>query len=328
MAIKFGTAQDDELTGTEHADLIFGRAGDDLLKGGDGIDLLFGGAGNDTYIVDRSDTVFEFADRGTDAVVAGFSYQLGSHLENLTLSGTGDINGTGNVADNLILGNAGSNILTGGAGDDTLDGGFGGEGGVFGVDIVLGGAGDDKLIFDPDDLNAEGPTEALRYEGGTGIDTLVFAESDQALNLASTSVGAITDVEVFDLSGAGNHALLFTQNAVLWASASTQTIRVDGGAGDRVGTLDPDWLFAGNEVIGGQIYAEYTRGEATLLVDEDIDRGGIAAFPLSVPLSVGLQDVLGGSGTLDESVAGGGYASYGPGATALLVQNDPLAGVA
>ena len=46
---------------------------------------------------------------------------LGS-VENLTLLGTGNINGTGNALNNVITGNAGTNVLNGGAGADNMRG--------------------------------------------------------------------------------------------------------------------------------------------------------------------------------------------------------------
>jgi serralysin len=41
------------------------------------------------------------------------------------INGAGNLAGTGNAADNVIIGNDGSNILTGAAGADTLTGGPG-----------------------------------------------------------------------------------------------------------------------------------------------------------------------------------------------------------
>ena len=41
-------------------------------------------------------------------------------MENLTLTGTGNLSGTGNALDNVITGNSGNNVLTGGAGVDTF----------------------------------------------------------------------------------------------------------------------------------------------------------------------------------------------------------------
>jgi Ca2+-binding RTX toxin-like protein len=49
-------------------------------------------------------------------------WTLGNNLENLTLTSTSAINGTGNTLDNTLTGNAGNNILDGGAGNDILIG--------------------------------------------------------------------------------------------------------------------------------------------------------------------------------------------------------------
>ena len=87
---------------------------------------LAGGAGDDTYyLVNVGDTVVEASNEGTDTVYVGFAYTLGSNVENLTLTGVGNIKGTGNLLANALRGNAGNNILDGMAGADTLRGGDG-----------------------------------------------------------------------------------------------------------------------------------------------------------------------------------------------------------
>jgi Ca2+-binding RTX toxin-like protein len=81
--------------------------------------VLEGGAGNDTYVVYSStDQVVEKAGEGVDTVRSGLSWSLGSNVENLTLTGTAAINGTGNSLANVITGNSASNVLTGGGGAD------------------------------------------------------------------------------------------------------------------------------------------------------------------------------------------------------------------
>ncbi|MFM6403798.1 MAG: calcium-binding protein, partial [Microcystis sp.] len=116
-------------------------------------DTMDGGDGNDTYYVDNvGDIVKEFYDDalgGTaDTVFASVTYSLapgtpgnqGYGIENLTLTGFGNINATGNGKDNILKGNSGSNVLNGGAGNDTLIGGAGN-------DTLTGGAGADKFRF-------------------------------------------------------------------------------------------------------------------------------------------------------------------------------------
>ena len=85
-----------------------------------------GGRGNDTYVVDNlGDTVTENLNAGTDLVQSSVTFTLGANLENLTLTGTDNLNGTGNGLNNTLTGNAGNNILDGGAGADTMTGGLG-----------------------------------------------------------------------------------------------------------------------------------------------------------------------------------------------------------
>ena len=59
-------------------------------------------------------------DQDTDTVLSSVSYALPSGVENLTLIGTGNLNGTGNGLDNIITANSGNNVLTGGGGNDTF----------------------------------------------------------------------------------------------------------------------------------------------------------------------------------------------------------------
>ena len=106
--------------------------GADTLNGGVGADQMFGGTGNDTYVVDNvGDVVNETGGDGTDTVLSSVSFSLADavhaigSIENLTLTGTGAVNATGNALDNVLTGNSGANVLIGGVGADTVDGGGG-----------------------------------------------------------------------------------------------------------------------------------------------------------------------------------------------------------
>ena len=73
--------------------------------------------------------------------MASAAWTLGSYLENLTLTGSAAINGTGNSQNNILAGNSINNVLTDSTGNDTLDGGAG-------SDTLIGGVGDDTYIIE------------------------------------------------------------------------------------------------------------------------------------------------------------------------------------
>jgi len=133
----------DRLTGTPGNDSFVGLAGNDTINGSAGADTMNGGLGNDVYAVDNiGDIVIEASTLATeiDKVNSSISYTLKANVENLTLTDTTAINGTGNALNNLLVGNSGANVLNGGAGDDTLIGGAG-------KDVLTGGTGADIFKF-------------------------------------------------------------------------------------------------------------------------------------------------------------------------------------
>lgn len=89
---------------------------------------VYGLVYDDAYVVDNTgDVVVENAGEGTDTAQSSISYTLGTYVENLTLTGSSSINGTGNVSDNVLIGNAGNNMLNGLSGADTMSGGLGND---------------------------------------------------------------------------------------------------------------------------------------------------------------------------------------------------------
>ncbi|HUW49699.1 MAG TPA: hypothetical protein VMV75_01650, partial [Sulfuricella sp.] len=178
----FGGAGNDELAGMDGYDRLDGGAGNDLLDGGADADEMIGGAGDDIYVVDNAgDIVTENPDEGIDTVRSSISYVLGANLENLTLTGTENLSGTGNDADNVLIGNSGANTLTAGAGNDTLDGGLG-------ADTLIGGTGDDIYVVDnAADIVFERPDEGT----DTVLSSVSYALTDNVENLVLTGRSAI-----------------------------------------------------------------------------------------------------------------------------------------
>lgn len=144
-----GNGVGNRLWGQAGNDTLTGGGGNDTLDGGTGADILRGGAGNDTYVIDTSaDTVDESpaGSNGADIVRSSVSWSLVNStrvlgaFENLTLTGSNNISGTGNALNNLLTGNSGANVLSGGGGNDTLNG-------AGGNDKLAGGAGNDTFFF-------------------------------------------------------------------------------------------------------------------------------------------------------------------------------------
>ncbi len=118
---------------------------------------MIGGAGDDIYVVDDAgDTVNETGADGIETIMASVDFSLMTStkvlgtFEKLTLTGLGNIKGTGNELANTIIGNSGANTLSGGLGNDTLAGGVGNDNlqGGAGIDTMSGGVGNDTYVVD------------------------------------------------------------------------------------------------------------------------------------------------------------------------------------
>lgn len=171
-----GGNDNDVLYGDVGSDQLFGRAGADILDGSIGADTMYGGAGDDTYLVDDvGDVVGENAGAGIDTVRASLTWGLGQYVENLTLTGSSAINGTGNILANTLIGNDAANVLSGFAGADTIHGGAAG-------DTLNGGNGNDVLNGDDGADILDGGNEIDTLNGGEGADTLYGRVAGDTLN--------------------------------------------------------------------------------------------------------------------------------------------------
>jgi len=102
-------------------------------------------AGTSTPLSDQEATVTV-----TDTQETAATSTLPGKVENLLLTETGNINGTGNTGNNILTGNSGNNTLSGGGGNDTLTGNEGNDilNGGTGADSLTGGEGNDTYYVD------------------------------------------------------------------------------------------------------------------------------------------------------------------------------------
>jgi Ca2+-binding RTX toxin-like protein len=170
-----------------------GNALDNVLTGNSAANVLTGGAGNDTYVVGTGDTVVESVAEGIDTVQSSVTYTLPTNLENLTLTGSNAINGTGNALANTLTGNSAANVLTGGAGDDTYLVGTG--------DTVVESAGG----------GTDTVQSALTYTLGSNVENLVLTGVSAINGTGNALDNSLTGNSAANMltGGAGNDTYVF-----------------------------------------------------------------------------------------------------------------------
>ena len=242
-----GNELNNTITGNSGDNTLVGLGGNDILDAGAGADTMLGGAGDDTYIVDNEgDVVTENANEGTDLVQSSITYALTDNVENLTLTGTANIDGTGNELNNVITGNSGANILDSGVGADTINAGAGN-------DILMGGDGNDTL---------DGGLDADSMTGGAGDDTyivdntgdVVIENADEGTDLVQSSITYTLGSDVENLSLTGTASINGTGNElnnIITGNSGSNTLYGLEGSDTLNGGAGSDTMLGGT---GNDIY--------------------------------------------------------------------------
>ncbi|MDP3090492.1 MAG: calcium-binding protein [Nitrospira sp.] len=219
------------------SNVLTGNSGANLLDGKGGADTMAGGAGDDLYMVDHTgDTVIEQANEGAlDSVTSSVTYSLSTHVENLVLTGSAAINGTGNALDNVLTGNSAANVLAGLDGHDTYVIGAGDtviEAANGGTDTVVSGI-THTLATNVENLTLIG-FSAVNGTGNSLNNTMTGNRANNMLSGAGgndTLRGGLGNDQVN--GGAGNDTVLFGrgdgQDLVQDNSGTADKILYDAG---------------------------------------------------------------------------------------------------
>jgi Ca2+-binding RTX toxin-like protein len=337
-----GDSLDNALSGNAGNDTLSGGLGNDILDGGTGADTMTGGVGNDTYYVDDAgDVVIERAsDTGTDLVYSTVTFSAAGTnqdgVENITLTGTSNVNATGNALNNVLTGNTAANVLTGGAGSDTYYVDNVGDVVVdlssdAGTDLVystvaFSAAGANQSGIENITLTGTGNIDATGnglanvltgntgnnvLDGGTGADTMsggagndsyyVDNLSDVVVDLASDSGTDLVNSSVtFSAAGTnqsgienitltGTSAINATGNALanILTGNNAANVLIGGDGNDTlIGSLGSDTLTgdAGADLF---VFSGYDASAAQLdvVTDFSIVDGDVIAFGATGPAS-------------------------------------------
>ncbi|QJB46713.1 S8 family serine peptidase [Dolichospermum flos-aquae] len=165
----------------------------------------------------------------TDTLTASVTTTLPDNVENLTLTGTAAINGTGNAGNNVLTGNSANNTLAGLNGNDTY------------VFVANSGLGTDTIIE-----TTTGGIDTIDFSGTTGAVNLnLGVTTSQTVNRNLKLILSANNVIENAIGGTGNNRL--TGNAL------NNTLN-GGGGNDQLQGLGGDdilWGGLGDDILTG-----------------------------------------------------------------------------
>ena len=223
-------------TGNTANNILTGNASANVLNGNGGTDTLIGGRGDDIYIVDSADDIIKetLISSDVDSVQSSVSWVLGTNLENLTLTGTTTINGTGNELNNTIIGNSSDNILDGGnGGTDLLTG--------------LGGADTFKFSSRPSSFRNSSADHITDFSSVQG-DKIMITKSAFGINASTATLSVVSNATA--LNTALSTASLFVYNSTNGELHWNQNgIFKGAGTGGVLAILDNRASLSGGDLV-------------------------------------------------------------------------------
>ncbi|CAO3358758.1 calcium-binding protein [Azospirillum melinis] len=315
----------ENLTGSDHDDLLVGDANGNLLDGRGGNDTLIGLGGADTLIGGEGVDLADYS-ASADGVAVDLSSGtgIGGDAEGDRLSGIEDL--TGSAFGDRLTGDDGANRLDGAGGDDTLAGlggadtliggdgidladysasdagvavdlsngsGLGGdaEGDVLsGIENLTGSGHDDTLTGDGGANLLDGGTGDDLLAGGAGADTLIGGEGTDTADYAASAGGVAVDLAAGTGAGGDAEGDLLSGIENVTGSAGADRLTGDAGSNRLDGGAGDDWLSGG-------------AGADTLIGGDGIDSGDYAASADGV--AVNLTAGTGSGGDAEGDVLSG-----------------------
>lgn len=328
----------ENLTGSDHTDILIGDAFNNRIDGGAGDDKVEGGAGNDVLIGGAHDVygdtiAYSLATSGVTVSLALTSAQDTKGAGKDTISQFEHL--TGSDFNDKLTGTSAKNVLDGGKGDDILIGALGGDTLYGNVEDALGdtvsyaaskvgitaelAAGDGEAKYTSNKVNftdtlldieniiggsaaddLTGDEGANRLEGGAGNDTLNGGEGNDTL-----------------IGGAGADTLIGgddTDTASYETSKLGVTVVLDGVTAGKGGDAAGDTLAADIENVIGSAAADFITGNGGINLlsgsagNDKLDGGG---GDDELEGGAGNDTLIGGAGA-DDLIGGDGIdtASY------------------